>query len=775
MQPASGVGAGGLKSPGRKIFFLKAIVCVSTASRADDLTIRAAFDGKASVTPNEKIELSLSRALRPADGSLAVLIGDTDVTAMLMAEAANVSYTPRLPLPVGESDVTVWLVLAGNQWKEIARFPLRVAAVATVNGPIGATTTDGAAVPGSPNSDASNDAQATSANNTTPMPERRWGFDRIEPIKNLSLNLRSQPGSGAFPAPPPGTVRETFTDLAGQASLGAAFTRGAFVWSNRFEIAGSSFQDEALRFGELGQRAPNVDLSSYLVQVQHGASSFALGHISFGAHRHLINGFSSRGMSAKIALGNRADFTASAVNGASIVGWSNFFGLNRRKHQILSGELGFEFLPARPQDFRIEAGALSGSLLPLNNFSQRSLTDAERSAGGSLRLIASDPQNRFKLEAGFARSRFTNPSDPLLEQGLNVQPVRETTRSARFADASLALLRDVKLNSLQKANLTFNFRHERVDPLFRSVGAITQADHFQNQIEVVGNLGDANFTVSHTRFNDNLDNVPSILKSLTRRDALNVNLPLSALFVPFIAGREQSNSPASGQANGQTNGQANGQSFQWLPRLGFTVDRVHQFGAFIPINGAFRPDLVPDQISLNYDLSADWQFTKWRLGYRFNRSMQNNRQPGRELADLENLIHGLTLGLSLTPALDVNFEVNNEQANNFEFRRTDRTLRYAVNTDWRMTPRTAFALNLSTIGAGDLARTSSSRAIEGDAQLSYRLDGEHPVWQRLFANRVQAQFFIRYANRFARTRDLLFVVNSLNKVRTLNTGMNLTF
>jgi hypothetical protein len=40
------------------------------------------------------------------------------------------------------------------------------------------------------------------------------------------------------------------------------------VWSNRFEIVGSSFQNEALRFGELGQKAPKVDLSNYLVQVQ---------------------------------------------------------------------------------------------------------------------------------------------------------------------------------------------------------------------------------------------------------------------------------------------------------------------------------------------------------------------------------------------------------------------------------------------------------------------------------------------------------------------------
>jgi hypothetical protein len=123
----------------------------------------------------------------------------------------------------------------------------------------------------------------------------------------------------------------------------------------------------------------------------------------------------------------------------------------------------------------------------------------------------------------------------------------------------------------------------------------------------------------------------------------------------------------------------------------------------------------------------------------------------------------------------VNFEVNNELANNFEFKRSDRTIRYAVNTNWRMIPRASFTINLSTIGAGDLARTSSSRSIEGDAQLSYRMDGEHPGWRRLFANRLQAQFFVRYANRFARTSDLLFAVNNLNKVWTLNTGINLTF
>src|SRR5262245_51022010 len=95
------------------LFAICAFVCVSTTATADDLIISAGFAGKASVMPNEKIELSINRALQAADGGLAVLIGDTDVTAMLVVEAGHISYVPRLPLPVGESDVTVWLILTG--------------------------------------------------------------------------------------------------------------------------------------------------------------------------------------------------------------------------------------------------------------------------------------------------------------------------------------------------------------------------------------------------------------------------------------------------------------------------------------------------------------------------------------------------------------------------------------------------------------------------------------------------------------------------------------
>ena len=61
-----------------------------------------------------KYRVLLSHGLRPAAGGPAVLIGDTNVTAMPMARAANVPYTTGRPLPAGDSDVMVWLVLTGN-------------------------------------------------------------------------------------------------------------------------------------------------------------------------------------------------------------------------------------------------------------------------------------------------------------------------------------------------------------------------------------------------------------------------------------------------------------------------------------------------------------------------------------------------------------------------------------------------------------------------------------------------------------------------------------
>ncbi|MCI0486796.1 MAG: hypothetical protein L0229_09370 [Blastocatellia bacterium] len=697
-----------------------------------DLTVTAGFEGKASLAAGEKIVLTLSRPLPSREGRLALVIGPTDLTALASIDENSISYDPSvLPLPVGETEATIYLITPDNEWKQIASFPLRIETAAT------AEPSEGKSLP----SDQQNIAGQQPVDS-----ERRWGFDKATLTPSVTIGMKSQLAEKAFPQEN-ASARSTYNDFTLQGSLQTEFARGAFNSQSQFDIAGSSFRQEALRFAEKGNTAPRIDLASYLLQFQAGKARVQAGHVAFGTNRHLINSFSSRGITVTLPVTSHSDLSVAAMNGTSIVGWDNFFGLNRRKHQIVSGAFGYEFIPQRPGGLRVETGIMHGSLLPLNNFNQGVINDAEQSKGLSLRIAASDGAGRFRLDGGFARSRFNNPSDPLLDQGLNLVAVRENSRNARYLDASYSILQDFALSSTRKASLAFNYRHERVDPLFRSVAAFTQADRFQNQFELVGVIGEINATYVYGRFNDNLDDIPSILKTLTRRNGLILGVPLVSLF-----GDPANPSP-------------------WLPRLSYNFDRTHQFGAAFPINSGFdSASQVPDQLSNNQGFVAEWQAQRWRFGYRFNRSFQDNRQPGRELADLRNLINGFTFGFTPVASFDLNLDLTRESADNREQARIDHTNRIGANINWRLWQSMALTATISTTFAGDVAETSRSRNAELDLQWSYRFGLEKSRYRKF-----SGQFFIRYANRYASSRDNLFGFNNLTKTQTLNTGLSFTF
>jgi hypothetical protein len=533
-----------------------------------ELTVTANFTSKESVTPKEPIELYLSRVLAPAEGRLAVLIGQTDLTRLLVTTETRLSYAPGLvPLPAGETQVIVYLVSPADEWKEIARLPLRVA-------------TAGGAPPAAP-------PEQTSPAASQPQPPEAEAnkAKKYQLLPSLTLGFKSQAAESHFPATNR-PERPTYGDFTLQGSLRTELERGGFNSQTQFDLVGSSYQKEALRFGERGNAAPQLDLSSYLLQFQMGKAKLTAGHISYGSSRHLINSYGSRGLSLWFPLGRRQDISLAAMNGTSIVGWSNFFGLDRRRHQIVSGTWGLELLPERPRGLRLEAGMLHGSLLPLSGYNQGHINDAERSRGLSLRLIASDKTQRLRLDGGWARSRFTNPRDILLDQGAQVVAVRETTRNARYLDLSYDLLRNWKLSPTKAANLTVNYRHEQADPLYRSVAAFTPADRMQNQLELAGSIGEVQVTFSELRFNNNLENIPSILKAFTRREYLMVGAPLGS-----ILGHLFNRGPAASAS-------APPQPSPWLPRLSYNFDRTHQFGQGLPSNSGFDSlSQVPDQVS----------------------------------------------------------------------------------------------------------------------------------------------------------------------------------
>jgi len=732
----------------------------------DDLAVTASFNSQTPQTPNTPIELHLSRALKADEGRIAIVIDHSDVTSLFVIDDTRMVYSPGLvPLPLGTSQVVVYHVEAGGAWRELARFSLQVVKEIPARAPTptpelkpanvvadsqsangsGGTPADGASN-GKVNSSESPNKPADPK--TEPAVRHLWGFEKMEFVPSVTIAVKSQLLQLNFPADSRPATRATFNDVTLQFSLRSESKRGPFGAQTQFDFAGSSFQEEALRFGTLGNKAPQIDLSSYLTQFQVGRAKFALGHTSIGTSRHLVNSFSSRGLTVTIPITKRFDFSLGAMNGTNVVGYGNFFGLSKSKHQLQSATLGVELLPKRPGGLRLEFSGVNAYIQALNGFSQGSINDVESSKGGSVRLVATDKSGRFKFDGGFTRSQYRNPADPLLYQGTNTISVPFLTRNARYFDISYDVLRGYALTKSKQVSLNIAMKHEQVDPLFKSLGASAQADKYQNDFLVSGSIGEITFQAGHGRFNDNLRHIASILESLTRSKQFSVALPAAALW-----GGTSSTS-------------------EFLPRLSYSWSETHQFGAAIPVNGGFETDpaSVPNQYSTSQNFSADWQIKKMTVGYNYNRSFTDNEQTGRKQSDFLNQTNSGRVGINPTSKLNLSFEVSRDSATDLEGAKLLRTWRVGTTASWNVNKNMTWTGGISNTIAGDRAQTSGSRNTEFETQFAYSVQVSRGDFKK-----VQGQIFVRYADRYARSHDLSFGTTSLTRVRIVNAGLNITF
>ena len=718
---------------------------------AANFSVRASLDDKIEFTPNfanreiavnEKIELNLSRDLSAGEGEFAVFLNDTDLTALLIVAPRKLSYTPRFtPLSVGENKLTVYLVEPGGEWKSLEEFTFKVKT------PTGGETILEKLETKAIEKNENTGATAVEKTDEKPIEKTSEKTDewQMEFTPNLSFNGTGQHQNLTFPresAP----ERNPLKDLNGQGGVFFKVSRRGWNLRNKFDFAGVSFRRNALRFGELEERAPRIDLASYLIEFGKGRFKVNFGNVSFGSNRHLLSGFSSRGIAVTVPLGKQNDVTLATASGTSMVGFGDFSGLTRREHNVTGLIFAREFFAARPNGLRVEFTLMRGSLLPLSNFNQREVNDAEKSSGFGFRVVGSDTKQRLRYEIGFTRSKFTNLSDPQLEQEFNVVAVRPVTKNARYGEVSFDFLQGLKLWREKKLKVTGTFRHEEIQPLFRSVAASSQADRRQFQYEVTASFGEINFVYGNLRDRDNLNGIVSILKTLNRRENMIFGIALNSFFT--------TEKPK-----------------KWLPAVSYNYDHTHQFGAFFPASGDFR-DLsqIPDQHSFSHTFNAQWQWSdKFSVGYRYNQAFQDNRQPGREIADFTSRVNAVTLGFKPFGSLDLDFDLGRESQRNIEQPRTDKTFRFGARTAWR-TPflkNSAFGAGLSTTSAGDTENFNDARNAEFDVQWSYKFSFGKEKFKKM-----ETQFFIRYANRYGETIDRVFTVNNFNKTQSFNAGLS---
>lgn len=695
--------------------FTAAVASASAGAQTlEPLTVHVTPDGSAPVRADERLELHLSRTLAPSDGRLSVFVDRTDVTPLFVGDGQRLVYRSDLrPIPAGTITLLIRLISAGEEWVEAARVTFVV------------------------------ETPQVSGHQAEQGEARRGGWTH-ELAPTLTANIAGQ-GTIDYSPSESRPSRENTGDLTVQAGGRAGLSSGHFSSGVELDVVGVSYRPQALRYGELGEGAPRVDLSSYLVTFGAGPLRLEVGHTRFGSHRFLASGFSSRGLVAAVALGGYADLSLAAMNGTSIVGWSNPLGLERREHRIWAGTLGLEFLPSRPGGARLELSTVDGSLLPLSSYTQSHLSDAEKSRGLGARLTASDARQRFRLEAGYARSRFDNPADPLLDQGAVTVPVETATREAYYLDADLKVLQDRQLAPGWASSLTLVLRHSRVEPLYRSVAVYTQADQMSSHFQAAANIGEIVVSLGHERGEDNLADVPSILTSLTRRTSGQFAVPLAALHGPS---RSRS---------------------ALLPILSWTWDSTRQRAEGLPENGDFEPSALPDQVSTSSMLSADWQLPAWRFGCRWNRSLQDNRQQGRERDDLENSALGLVVGLSPRAGLDVTVDVSHERSRNHATEARYEIVRGILGVTVKTGRRSVLSLSAGATSEGDEAGSNRSRNLDTDAQWS--VEFKDAETGRLS---LDGQFFIRYARRAANAFDRVFLIERDSQVQTANAGVRIT-
>ncbi len=397
---------------------------------------------------------------------------------------------------------------------------------------------------------------------------------------------------------------------------------------------------------------------------------------------------------------------------------------------------------------RLEISGFNGYFQALNGVSEGRIVDAERSRGFGFRFITSDKTERFKLEAGYALSRFFNAQDSTLDPNGTAVPIEAVIRSAFYVESTGQVLKDLKLTKTKNLNLSVGFKYEYVEPLYRSLGASASADKLTQDYLVDGSIGEITFQVGHARSNDNLREVPSILKLLTRANRFSVALPLTALI-----GKADKPSP-------------------FLPRLGYSIDRTHNLGAGIPVNGGFEidPATIPDLVTTNQTATSAWQFKKFNFGYNYNRAFADNRQGGSENKDQLGWVHGLTVGLNPmeTLAFNVGFSFDSQQ--NFELGQINQTKTLNLGTTWQPFKNATFTGEMSHALAGDAAKTSLARNVNYSGQFAYTFTREKTGFKKF-----GAQAFVRFADAFVRNQNFVDVTNTHTRTKIMTAGMTLNF
>ena len=660
----------------RLILALSAAFARVVAAQAP-ISTTSTVDGPA-ISDRTPIELRLNRPLSPDEGELTLVVGGMDVTSVAERTPSSITYRPSaVALPAGETELVLYQ-RHGSRWTEIRRWSIRV-------------------------------TQAAGASHAT--------FGHSATLGNKGQVAEGRTGSVPVPD------RRTFQDFVLNAGLNSQLQDGRWTLATQSNYIGVSRRQEALGFATHGNGAPLLDLADYSVGLRTPNATATFGNVTFGNSRHLLSNFAARGGTMGVSHAGTS-LSVGAMSGSPQVGWTDLIGVDRPNDRVFGATLGQELDATHPGMLRFDVAFLDGSKQPRPSFTQSAVVDAERSAGGSMQVSAALPNQRARIVTGYTRSRFENPSrDPQLIGDTVLKRPRPTTRGAHFVEANVVALQNLATPLGGPANVALAFRDERIDPLFRSVAASTQADHQQDGADATISIGAISGQVSQNWSHDNLDRLKSVLTTRSSTTTASLALPLATVAAAHT-----------------------GRGAVLLPMLTLTFNATRQAADGTPVNGAFRPTDLPDQFNTVGDATALWQAGATRFSLRLNTANQDNRQDTRQNADFDSGVFGVSLGRTLGTRGDVSVDVGDEHQTARERNETTRTRRMTMNGSFR--PRAT----LNVIGAFsviDLRAPTGTTTVNTEQHLE--LSQGFNLWPAPASEPQRGQLFVR----FARTGSLL--------------------
>ncbi len=676
---------------------------IAQSSLPADLVVEKPTFAGQTLKRNHVIEIRLSRAPSPADGQIAICIGPLDLSKQTKAVDAT-TFRAELnggDLPLGQHEVMVHLI-RGDEWLDLAKFPV------TVEGESAATTAK--------------------------------GFE-----SRFTVGSKGQVHERVSGTSKPG-IRAQFQDMTLTGGLNWEGKPLGWDVKSGVNLTGVSRRTEAPRFGIDGVEAQKLDLNDYKAEFTRGDARFALGHLSYGNHPLLLNNRDSRGVSLGYAITPWLDVSASAIRATSIVGFSDFFGLSTVSHRIYAATVGAEWIPEKKGLLRTELIFMDARALPQSNINQGQIPDAEESRGLGFRVIGADPDGRWKAEALWARSRYTNPVHPELAQGSVLVAVKSETRDAYQAEASYLLVKDAKwLGDKYPINLRGVAHYEYAEPLFKSLGASFLSD--QQLMRYSGELrvGEIALTLVGSDKNDNVTTIPKILKTGTYEKSAQLTVPLPGLF---------------GTSEKPTN---------YLPQMQLESRQVRQYTLRIPDGTNARSSFWPDQMNTTHKAALNWNYEPYTISYNFEIGDQDNRQPERESADFLIHTHGITIAWKVSDKLNLNFGYN--RSRNFSYEKSQATYNNGgtIGIDWQMSDLWSIKADYAKSLAFDSLNQQHSNTLTTALQVARKFTLEQ------FGKKLPGQVFVRVA--FANNRALDTVVAQVlsGKQILVQTGLSINF